>query len=57
MSENSPALDTTDTSDQVAVRKSKRERLLGRGEEAYPVSVPVTTTIAEVRAQYGHLEA
>lgn len=57
MSENSPALETTDTSDQVAVRKSKRERLLARGEEPYPVSVPVTTTIAEVRAQYGHLEA
>ena len=57
MSENSPALDTTDTSDQVAVRKSKRERLLARGEEAYPVSVPVTATIAEVRAKYGHLGA
>lgn len=57
MSENAPALDPTDTSDQVAVRKSKRERLLERGEEAYPVSVPVTTTIAEVRASYGHLEA
>ena len=57
MSENSPALETTDTSDQVAVRKSKRERLLARGEEAYPVSVPVTTTIAEVRDQYGHLAA
>ncbi|WP_422117257.1 lysine--tRNA ligase [Brachybacterium sp. UNK5269] len=47
----------TDTSDQVAVRKSKRERLLERGEQAYPVSVPVTTTIAAVRAGYGHLEA
>src|SRR5699024_5524845 len=57
MSENPPALGTTDTSDQVAVRKSKRERLLARGEEAYPVSVPVTTTIADVRATYGHLEA
>src|SRR5699024_5355695 len=57
MSENPPAPGTTDTSDQVAVRKSKRERLLARGEEAYPVSVPVTTTIAEVRSSYGHLEA
>ena len=55
MSENSPAPDTTDTSDQVAVRRSKRERLLARGEEAYPVSVPVTTTISAVRATYGHL--
>ena len=57
MSENSPAPGTTDTSDQVAVRKSKRERLLARGEEAYPVSVPVTDTIAAVRAAHGHLEA
>ncbi|MEE1619117.1 lysine--tRNA ligase [Brachybacterium sp. J153] len=57
MSENLPAPDQTDTSDQVAVRKAKRERLLARGEEAYPVSVPVTTSIAAVRAAYGHLEA
>ena len=57
MSENLPGPDTTDTSDQVAVRKSKRERLLARGEEAYPVSVPVTTSIAQVRSAYGHLEA
>jgi len=57
MTENAPALDPTDTSDQVAVRKSKRERLLERGEEAYPVSVPVTTTVAAVREAYGNLEA
>src|SRR5699024_12782018 len=57
MSENPPALGTTNTSDHVAVRNSKRDRLLARGEEAYPVSVPVTTTIADVRATYGHLEA
>ncbi|WP_193106223.1 lysine--tRNA ligase [Brachybacterium sp. FME24] len=57
MSENEPAFDPTDASDQVAVRKSKRERLLERGEEAYPVSVPVTTSIAAVRSTYGHLEA
>ena len=57
MSENSPAPEVTDSSDQVAVRRSKRERLLARGEEAYPVSVPVTTTIAAVRAEYGNLEA
>lgn len=49
--------DPLDTSDQIAVRKAKRERLLERGEEAYPVSVPVTTTIAAVREGYGHLEA
>ena len=46
-----------DTSDQIAVRRAKRERLLERGEEAYPVSVPVTDTISHVREAYGHLEA
>lgn len=38
-----------DTSDQIAVRMAKRERLLERGEDAYPVSVPRTHTIAEIR--------
>jgi lysyl-tRNA synthetase class 2 len=57
MSEIPPVPEVTDSSDQVAVRRSKRERLLARGEEAYPVSVPVTTTIAAVRAEHGHLEA
>ena len=57
MSQNPTSAEPLDTSDQVAVRKSKRERLLARGEEPYPVSVPVTATIAEVRAEYGHLEA
>lgn len=45
-----------DTSDQVAVRLDKRERLLAAGGEAYPVSVPVTSSIAQVRATYGDLE-
>jgi lysyl-tRNA synthetase class 2 len=46
-----------DHSDQIAVRKSKRERLIESGEGAYPVQVPVTDTIDEVRSRYGHLEA
>lgn len=57
MSDQSPVTEPLDTSDQMAVRRSKRERLLERGEEAYPVSVPVTTTVKAVRAAYGHLEA
>ncbi len=57
MTENLPGSDDLDTSDQIAVRMSKRERLLERGEEPYPVAVPVTSTIAEVRSTYGHLEA
>ncbi|MCW1804025.1 lysine--tRNA ligase [Brachybacterium squillarum] len=57
MSNETPAAEQPDTSDQIAVRRSKRERLLDRGEEAYPVSVPVTSTIAAVRAEHGELEA
>ncbi|MCL1898952.1 MAG: lysine--tRNA ligase [Promicromonosporaceae bacterium] len=38
------------------IRRAKRERILAEGGEAYPVSVPVTTTIAAVRDRYSHLE-
>ena len=31
--------------------------MLEEGRDPYPVTLPITTTIAEVRAQYGHLEA
>lgn len=47
--------------EQKAVRLAKRERLIGMAADAaggaYPVSVPVTTTIPVVREQYGSLEA
>ncbi|WP_110590557.1 lysine--tRNA ligase [Microbacterium suaedae] len=47
--------------EQKAVRLSKRERLIDERETpaggAYPVTVPVTTTIPAVRAEYGDLEA
>ncbi|WP_438854123.1 lysine--tRNA ligase [Agromyces sp. M3QZ16-3] len=43
-------------SEQKAVRLAKRERLIADaadlGDGAYPVSVPVTTTIPEVRARF-----
>ncbi len=42
--------------EQKAVRLAKRERLIAEGGEAYPVSVPITHTIPEVRAQWGDLE-
>ncbi len=41
--------------EQMRVRREKRERLIERGDEAYPVSVPVTHPIATVRADYAHL--
>ncbi len=43
--------------EQKAVRLAKRERLIAEGGEAYPVSVPVTHTIPQVREQWGDLEA
>lgn len=42
--------------EQVRVRKEKRERLLEAGREPYPVAVPVTTTITQVRATHADLE-
>ena len=45
-----------DLPEQLRVRREKRDRLLASGVEAYPVEVPRTHSIAEVRAQYAHLE-
>ncbi|MDT0165926.1 lysine--tRNA ligase [Actinotalea sp. AC32] len=39
------------------VRREKRERILAEGGEAYPVGVPVTHTIAAVRAEHAALAA
>ena len=44
-------------SEQAQVRLAKRERLIESGAGAYPVSLPITTTVAEVRAKYPDLEA
>ena len=51
-----PAGPADDLPEQMRIRREKRERLLARGVEAYPVSVPVTHTIAQVRADYGGLD-
>jgi lysyl-tRNA synthetase class 2 len=45
-----------DLPDQMRVRRAKRARLLEEGREAYPVTVPRTHTLGEVREQWGHLE-
>ena len=45
----------TDLPEQMRVRRGKRARLLEEGREPYPVGVPRTHTLAEVRAAYGHL--
>ena len=46
-----------DLPEQMQVRREKRAAILSSGGQAYPVTVPVTTTISAVRAQYGHLVA
>jgi lysyl-tRNA synthetase, class II len=46
-----------DTPEQIRIRRDKRARLLADGTEAYPVSVPRTHTIAQVREAYPDLEA
>jgi lysyl-tRNA synthetase class 2 len=46
-----------EVAEQKLVRLAKRERLIASGAEAYPVSVPVTTTIPALREKYGALVA
>ncbi len=54
--DRTPELTEAEVSEQKAVRMAKRERLLRTGD-AYPVAVPVTSTIPAVRAAYGNLQA
>jgi lysyl-tRNA synthetase class 2 len=46
-----------DLPEQMQVRRAKRDRIVAAGGQAYPVGVPVTHTIAAVRAEHGQLEA
>ena len=48
-------LSAEEISEQMAVRLGKRERLLAEGHDAYPVSLPITTTITAVRAAHPDL--
>lgn len=45
-----------DLPEQLRVRREKRDRMLAEGVEPYPVGVPRTHTIADVRAGYPDLE-
>jgi lysyl-tRNA synthetase class 2 len=47
--------DEQDLPEQIAIRLEKRERLNALGD-AYPVSLPITHTIGQVRAAYPELE-
>lgn len=46
----------SDLPEQIRVRLDKRARIIASGGEAYPVSVPRTHEIAEVRAAYAALD-
>lgn len=48
---------TASVSEQEQVRLDKRARLLASGRDPYPVEVPRTHSLAEVRAAWGHLAA
>jgi lysyl-tRNA synthetase class 2 len=48
--------DPSDLPEQLRVRQEKRARLLAEGREAYPVSVPRTHSLHQVRERWGHLD-
>ena len=50
------ALPEADLPEQLRIRREKRDRLLAAGIPPYPVSVPRTHSLAQVREQWGHLE-
>lgn len=52
-----PAAVEVELPEQMRIRREKRERLLAAGGEAYPVVVPRTHTLAEIRAAYPELAA
>ena len=45
-----------DVPEQTRIRQQKRARLLEQGRQPYPVSVPRTHTLRQVREQWGDLE-
>ena len=52
---NSISFDS-DVPEQIRVRTDKRERLLSEGIDPYPVELPITSSIQEVREKYRDLE-
>ncbi|MFM8598194.1 MAG: lysine--tRNA ligase [Mycobacterium sp.] len=52
-----PEADREDTPEQFRIRQDKRQRLLDSGREPYPVAVPRTHSLAEVRTAHPDLAA
>jgi len=46
-----------DLPEQMRVRRAKRDRIIAEGGQAYPVEVPRTHTLAQIRAAHSDLEA
>jgi lysyl-tRNA synthetase class 2 len=53
---DTPGPDVPDLPEQMRIRRDKRARLLDEGREPYPVGVPRTHTLSQVREAYGHLK-
>jgi lysyl-tRNA synthetase class 2 len=51
------ASDPDDVPEQFRIRQGKRQRLLDEGREPYPVAVPRTHSLAQIRARYPDLLA
>jgi len=52
-----PSSRTADLPEQVRIRRDKRARMLAGGHDPYPVAVPRTHTLAEIRAAHSQLAA
>ena len=57
MTTSEPTSGTADLPEQVRIRRDKRARMLAGGHDPYPVAVPRTHTLAEIRAAYSQLAA
>lgn len=58
MSKNrSSSPETQDVPEQIRIRTEKRQHLLDRGGDPYPVELPLTTTVEALREKYGDLES
>jgi lysyl-tRNA synthetase class 2 len=45
-----------DLPEQLRIRREKRDRVLARGEEPYPVELPVTHGLAQIREEFAEIE-
>ncbi|MDQ4084184.1 MAG: lysine--tRNA ligase [Actinomycetota bacterium] len=52
MSDNPDVPETDDLPEQMRVRREKRDRMLAAGRDPYPVEVPVTHSLRQIREAY-----